>query len=104
MPAFSGNALNFLNKGPMVIAIAQIEAVNESVGNIQCADSLGRLGFLFFVCILIDRFQEVFAIMPLDAVAVEQPIGSTRVKPAQNRDVARDRFQEEPARVIGAKS
>ena len=74
------------------------------VGNIQGADALGRLRFLFgfFLVFIVKilRLELRFAEMTLDAVPIEYPKSGPWIHPAKNHHVAGNGFEEQSARML----
>ncbi len=98
--ALDGDAADFVEVRPRAGTVAQVEAVDVAVRHVQGALAL-RWGHLALL-VSSGRLQVRLAFVPLDAVAVEHPEGGPGIQPAQQHHVALDRFQEQPAGVIGA--
>src|SRR5262249_42712638 len=80
-----GDAAHLLDVGNVTAEVAQVEAVDATVGDADGTDALRRLRLLARLCFLLlvvaGGLELALAEVSLDAVAVEQPEGGARIKP-----------------------
>ena len=90
-PALGGDAAHFLHVGLVRVEVAQVEAVDVAIGHVDGADPLGRRRLAVSSSLVVlggRRLELAFAVVALDAVAVEQPERGPRKQPGQHDHVA----------------
>ena len=95
---------------PHLLDVDLVIVVSRADPDSRCGDPaprtepmpLGGSGSpLLVVLVVVGGRDLVLAVVALDAVAVEQPEGGARIHPRQHDHVALDRFQKQPAGVVG---